>query len=115
MCVVHAVACEWSGCRRRCALACACDVVVDAMWWAIQGCAQGHRPCQGGWLCVTRGCDVGVQMCAWCAPWHVSGGDVVECAYWHVHAMWSVVDAVGYAGLYTGPHAMSGGLAVCHS
>ena len=31
MCVVHAMACEWSGCRRRCVLACACDVVVDAM------------------------------------------------------------------------------------
>ena len=32
--------------------------------------------------------------------WYLSGGDVVGGVYWHVHAMWSVVDAVGYAGLY---------------
>ena len=113
MCVVHAMACEWSGCRRKCALACACDVVVDAMWWTIQGCTQGHRPCQGGCLCVTRGCDAGVQKCAWCTPWHVSGGDVVECVL--ACACDAELAVVGHAGLYTGPQAMSGGLAVCHS
>ena len=48
-------------------------------------------------------------VCVGGMAWYLSGGDVVGGVYWHVHAMWSVVDAVGYAGLYTG------GLAVCHS
>ena len=108
---------EWWGCRRRCLLACACDVVVDAMWWAIQGCAQGHRPCQGGWLCVTHECDAGVQKCAWCTPWHVSGRGVVGDVYWHVHAMQSWLWR-GMQGCIQGRRPCQGhvgGLSVCHS
>ena len=54
-----------------------------------------------------------LQMCAWCTPWHVSGGDVVECVL--ACACDAELAVVGHAGLYTGPQAISGGLAVCHS
>ena len=61
---------------------------------------------QGGWLCVTRECDLWVQMCAWCTQWHVSGGDVVECVL--ACACDAELAVVGHAGLYTGLQAMLG-------
>ena len=67
---------------------------VHAMWWWMR-CGGPYRAVhratghvRGGWLCVTHECDAGVQKCAWCTPWHVSGRGVVGDVYWHVHAMW---------------------------
>ena len=59
-----------------------CDVVGHT------GLYTGPQAMSGGWLRVTHECDAGVQKCAWCTPWHVSGRGVVGDVYWHVHAMW---------------------------
>ena len=75
----------------ECVLACACDAELAVVGHACRAVyrAAGHvRAMLGGCLCVTHGYDVGVQKCAWCTPWHVSGRGVVGDVHWHVHAMW---------------------------
>ena len=89
VCVVHAMACEWWGCSRMCIGMCMrCRVGCGGACRAVYRAAGHVRAMLGGCLCVTHGYDVGVQKCAWCTPWHVSGRGVVGDVHWHVHAMW---------------------------